>query len=181
MASSALRGTDGVMAQLAAIARKMGGGHVNIGFLASAKAPDGTPMAALAFWNEFGHGGPFPAPPRSFFRTMIAKESPNWPGQMAKLAKQQNFDGPTVLGMMGADVAAALQESITETNTPPLSDTTRRLRFKFGNKPEDITLKDVRKAAREAAKGLPLASGTQAKPLVWTGNMRNSVAYEVKK
>ena len=178
---SALRGSDGVMKALDALARKMGGGHVNIGFLASAKAPDGTPMAAIAFWNEFGHGGPLPAPPRPFFRTMIAKESPTWPGKMAKLAKQTDFDGPTVLGMMGADVAAALQESIRDTNAPPLSDTTRRLRLTFGNKPENITLKDVRKAGREAAKGLPLASGTQAKPLVWTGNMRNSVAYEVKK
>lgn len=165
------------------IAQKMGGGRVQIGFLEGATYPDGTPVAAVAAWNEFGHEGNFPAPPRPFFRNMIAKESPGWPAKMADLAKGSGFNGSYVLRVMGEDIAGALKQSIIETNDPPLSFTTLRLRAKFWGNPGDITMSDVLAAQQAVIKGhknLAMASGTQAKPLVWTGHMLQSVGFEVK-
>ena len=163
------------------IARKMGGGTVQIGFLEGATYPDGTPVAAVAFWGEFGHGGHFPSPPRPYFRTMIAKESPGWPAKMAALAKATNFDGAKVLKLMGKDIAGALKQSITELEEPALSETTLILRKRFWSDPGAITIKDVLSAQQAAAGGAEGASGSQAKPLVWTGNMLASVGYEVKR
>jgi len=179
MASEYLKGSDKVMKALEDIARKMGGGGVSVGFMEGANYPDGTPVAAVAFWNEFGHGGPFPAPPRPFFRSMIAAESPSWPEKMAKLAKATDFDGKKVLGMMGEDICGALKQSIIETNAPALSSTTLMLRKIYGNNPGDIRARDVRAAAELVNEGEKGASGSQAKPLIWTGHMINSTAYSV--
>lgn len=172
--------SENVNRVLKEIARKMGGGQVRIGFLEGATYPDGTPVAAVAFWDEFGHGGQFPSPPRSFFRTMIAKESPGWPAKMAALAKSTNFDGAKVLHIMGEDISGALKESIIDTNEPPLSPTTLVLRKRFWSNPGAITASDVIDAQRAAATGQEGASGTQAKPLVWTGHLLDSVGFEVK-
>lgn len=166
---------------LTEIAQKMGGGKVQIGFLEGATYPDGTPVAAVAAWNEFGHEGNFPAPPRPFFRTMIANESPGWPAKMANLAKATHYDGKLVLKLMGEDIAGALKQSIIETNDPPLSGTTLILRKRFWTNPGDITASDVVAAQQAAANGENGASGTQAKPLVWTGHLLQSVGYEVKR
>jgi hypothetical protein len=164
---------------LTEIARKMGGGKVRIGFLEGATYPDGTPVAFVAAMNEFGHEGRFPAPPRPAFRNMIKKESPGWPAKMADLAKATNFDGKLVLKIMGEDIAGALRQSIIETNDPPLSQTTLILRKRFWSNPGDITMSDVISAQQAAARGDNGASGTQAKPLVWSGHELASVGYEV--
>lgn len=172
---------ENVRRHLARIADRMGGGHVRVGFLEGATYPDGTPVAAVMYWNEFGHEGRFPAPPRSFFRRMISKEQSTWAPKMAKLAKATNYDGLTVLKLMGEDIAGALRQSIIETNEPALSPTTLILRAKFWTNPGAITISDVLAAQLEAANGAEGASGTQAKPLVWSGHALASVGYEVKR
>lgn len=178
---SQLTVAENVNRVLTDIAKRMGGGSVRVGFLEGATYPDGTPVAAVMFWNEFGHEGPFPAPPRSFFRTMIAKESPSWPKKMAALAKATNYDGMTVLKLMGEDIAGALKQSMINTNSPPLSETTLILRSKFWSNPGDIRITDVLAAQKAAATGTEGATGTQAKPLVWTGHALASVGYEVRR
>jgi len=155
MPDKVLSGADGVMKALEDIARKMGGGEVSVGFMAGATYPDGTPVAAVAFWNEFGTSRVPPRPffrtmPRPFFRQMIAKESPTWPGKMAKLAKATDYDGDKVLTLMGEDIKGALQQSINEFQSPPLAPSTIE------------------------AKGF-------AKPLIDTSHMLNSITYEVNK
>ena len=170
------------------IAREMGGGLLRVGFLENAIYADGTPVAAVAFWNEFGHEGRFPSPPRPFFRTMVAKKSSGWPAQMATLAKFNNYDGAVVLKTMGQIISSDLTQSIIDTNSPELSRTSLILRAKFRNDPSKITFNDVLEANRIAYRpkdaaevaANPLATGTQAKPLVWTGHMLDSVGYEVK-
>lgn len=180
------------MKALEDIAKRMGGGEVSVGFLANATYPDGTPVAAVAFWNEFGTSrevaegevtlnrsinestGEFnrkgrfvkkskanfstthkrkahtiTVPPRPFFRTMIAKESPNWAKTLGKLAVTYNYDGSKTLAAMGEDIKGALQQSINEFSTPELAASTVR------------------------NKG-------SAKPLIHTSHMVNSVDYEVK-
>ena len=121
MPDKVLSGADGVMKALEDIARKMGGGEVAVGFMEGATYPDGTPVAAVAFWNEFGGPG---RPPRPFFRQMIAAESPTWAGKMAKLAKATDYDGDRVLALMGEDIKGALQKSINDFQSPPLAPST---------------------------------------------------------
>ena len=123
MAGRTLQGSDAVMKALEGIAKRMGGGEVSVGFMEGATYPEGTPVAAVAFWNEYGvpsHN----QPPRPFFRQMIAKESPTWPGKMAKLAKATDYDGDRVLALMGEDIKGALQKSINDLQDPPLAPST---------------------------------------------------------
>ena len=172
MAAKTILLSDAVAAKLKEIAKKVHG-SVDIGFIDSDQAP-------IAFWNEFGHGGRFPAPPRPFFRTMVAKDSPQWPKMMAQELKSSNFDGAHTLAYMGEEIEGALKQSIIDLTAPPLSKTTLRLRAKFGNNPQTIRARDVVQAQREVADGAPVASGTQAKPLIWTGTMLSSTTYKVR-
>ena len=121
MAGHTLQGADGVAKVLEEIARRMGGGEVAVGFMDGATYPDGTPVAAVAYWNEFGKEG---QPPRPFFRQMIAAESPAWPKKMAALAKATGYDGDKVLALMGEDIKGALQQSINDFQTPGLAPST---------------------------------------------------------
>lgn len=179
MATHALKGSDAVMKAVRDISKRMGAGSVSVGFMNGATYPDGTLVSQVAFWNEYGHGGNFPAPPRPFFRDMITKESPTWAGKMAGLAKATNFDGARVLDMMGKDIRDALQQSINDFSSPILSDTTLRLRYVFGNSPEKIRRNDVLQAQEDVKDGKPIASGSQAHPLTWTGHMLNSITHKV--
>lgn len=123
MAGRTLQGSDAVMKVLEDIAKRMGGGEVSVGFMEGATYPNGTPVAGVAFWNEYG----VPSrnqPPRPFFRQMIAAESPTWPGKMAKLAKATDYDGDRVLALMGEDIKGALQKSINDLQDPPLAPST---------------------------------------------------------
>ena len=121
MADHTLSGSDGVMKALEAIAQRMGGGEVAVGFMEGATYPDGTPVAAVAYWNEFGSVG---QPARPFFRQMIAAESPTWPDKMAKLAKATDYDGPRVLALLGEDIGGGLIQSINNFTTPALAEST---------------------------------------------------------
>ena len=103
---------------LKAIADKMGSGAVQVGFMAGATYPDGTPVASVAADNEYGDST---RPARPFFRQMIASESPTWPDKMGKLAVATGLDGPRVLAMMGEDIKGALQQSINDFTTPALA------------------------------------------------------------
>ena len=173
MAVRRIKMSDAVAARLKELAAKAHG-TLKVGFIDSPQAP-------IAFWNEFGHKGRFPAPPRPFFRTMVANDSPSWPQMMASELRRSKMDGQQTLAYMGEHIDGALKQSIIDTNTPPLSPTTLRLREKFWTNPDGIRARDVVQAQQEAAEGEKLASGTQAKPLVWTGQMLRATTYEVSK
>jgi hypothetical protein len=163
------------------LAKKMGGGVVRVGFLEGAKYPSGVPVAYIAYLDEFGHGGNFPSPARPYFRTMVKETSHDWPAQMAHLIKLYDYNGHKVLNGMGGIIAGDLRESIENFNGVLLSPTTLVLRDRFWTNPQDITITDVLAAQEGAKKGAPAATGTQAKPLVWTGVMLRNVAFEVVK
>ena len=124
-----LVGGDKLEKALAEIARKMSG-SVKVGFLGGATYPDGTSVAQVAFWNEFGTTR---IPPRPFFRTMIGNESPGWAVMMGKAAKHYDYNGPTVLQFMGVKISEQLQQSIAGWQVPPNSPVTVAL--KGFNKP----------------------------------------------
>jgi hypothetical protein len=163
--------SDAVTAKLKDLAKKARG-SVQVGFIDNDQAP-------IAFWNEFGHKGRFPAPPRPFFRTMVSDKSPQWPAMMAGELQRSKMDGHKTLAFMGEEIKGELKQSIRDFTSPPLSPTTLRLRFKFGNQPQNITARDVVQAQRDVKKGRTLASGTQAKPLIWTVQMLQSTSYKV--
>ena len=171
MAARSVKMSDAVTAKLLDLAKRAHG-SVQVGFIDSDQAP-------TAFWNEFGHKGPFPAPPRPFFRTMVASESGKWPAMMAQSLRTNQMDGHRTLAFMGEEIDGALKQSIIDLTAPPLSKTTLRLRLKFGNNPQNIRARDVVQAQRDVASGAAVASGTQAKPLVWTGQMLNSTSWKV--
>lgn len=120
MQAKQLKVSEAVERKLKEIASKMSG-SLEVGFLENATYPDGTPVAAVAFWNEFGTVN---APPRPFFRQMIAKESPTWAGKIAKLAVATDDDGPKVLALMGEDIDGALKQSINDFTSPALAQST---------------------------------------------------------
>ena len=171
MGTRAIAMSDSVTAKLKELAARARG-TVQVGFIDSDQAP-------IAFYNEFGHAGRFPAPARPFFRTMVANESGKWPGMMATQLKASGMDGHKTLAFMGEEIDRDLKQSIIDLTSPPLSKTTLRLRFKFGNNPQNIRARDVVQAQRDVADGARVATGTQAKPLIWTGDMLNSTTYKV--
>ena len=162
------------------------GGVLRVGVLEKSRYPAGKKgeslhVAQVAFWNEFGHKGRFPAPPRPFFRSMVASESGKWPAMMAQAFRANKMDGAKTLAFMGEEIDGALKQSIIDFTSPALSPTTLRLRLRFGNNPQNIRARDVVQAQREVAAGAPVASGTQAKPLINTGTMLQSTGYRVLK
>ena len=109
-------GGERAQLELARIAGKLGNGKVlRVGFLEGARYPDGTPVAQVAFWNEFGTRT---APVRSFFRDMIAKCSPRWGAAIAANLRATNFDGDVTLQRMGVGIQDQLTRSIVDFTTP---------------------------------------------------------------
>ena len=103
------------------IARAIGkAGTLRVGFLEGAKHyPDGTSVAAVAAVLDFGapRAG---IPPRPFFRNMIAAKKSEWPDAIAKLLVANDYDADKTLRQAGAAIVGQLQQSIRDTNAPPL-------------------------------------------------------------
>jgi hypothetical protein len=172
-----LSGGDRMTRILNEISEKIKDKYVDVGFMEGATYPNGTPVAMVAYWNEFGKTK---QPPRPFFRKMITENQKKWPNQIANLLRVTNYDGNKVLGLMGEEISADLIESIRNLNEPALSPITLMLRKMFWSNPYDITGKDVGDAARRVGMGEKGATGSQAKPLEWTGTMVRAVTYKIK-
>ncbi len=156
------------------------GGTVTVGFLEGATYPDGTSVPMVAAIQEYGAPS-VGIPPRPFFRQVISEKGKGWGNALEKLLLANDFDAEKSLGQAGQGIKGQIQKSIRDVTGPPLSPVTLLLRKRFWSNPQDITLADVVKAKIDIASGVkPGVSGTQAKPLVWTGHLLNSVDYEVK-
>lgn len=151
---------------------------LKVGFLEGSTYPDGTPTATVAAIQNFGA----PArgiPPRPFFTNMIKEKSPRWASALAALLKRNNWDVEKTLNQMGAGIKGQLQQSIADTNAPPLSDITLMLRKMRSENPDlEVTGATVGEAARRVKAGESTA-GVSTKPLIDTTQMINSVDYEV--
>lgn len=179
MAQLTLSGGERLEAKLAEIAAKVAkGGTLRVGFLETARYPNGTPVAQVAAIQNFGA----PAagiPPRPFFTKFIEDNSGKWGDALGRLLAANDFDVEKAFNLMGMGMVGQLQTAIRDTNSPPLSKVTLLLRERF---PDHSTIEfaDVLQAWQDIADGVePTISGTGAKPLVWTGQMQNSVNYEV--
>ena len=176
---ASVKGGDKLTAAMHDMAQRMGNAKsVDVGFPEGAKYPSGESVAKIAAIQEFG-APKRGIPPRPFFRNMIKQKSPEWPAAVAALLKSNGYDAKTTLDQTGQVIAAQLQESITNTNEPPLSPVTLMLRKMIG---PNGTVKGyyqvVEARARVAAGESP--GGVSTKPLVWTGKLQNSISYTVK-
>lgn len=98
-------------------------GTLQVGFMENATYPDGKKVAMIAAIQEFGapRAG---IPPRPFFRNMIRKYSKDWPKGFKGLLIKHKYDANDALEEAGHLIAQQLQQSIRDTNTPPLKPAT---------------------------------------------------------
>lgn len=181
MATYRFEGGGKLKEKLAELSKKVNKAkQVNVGFPAGATEENGASLPMVAAIQEFGA----PAkgiPPRPFFRTMIAKNEDHWVDDLMEQLRIHDMDVEKALAVVGDSMAGELRQSIIDVTEPALSDVTLLLRERFGNNPGAITFADVQRAREDIQAGIkPNVTGTQAKPLVWTGSMLNGIVSEVE-
>lgn len=149
------------LAKIAANLRKAG--TLQVGFLEDATYPDGTSVAMVAAIQD-GGAPRRGIPPRPFFRNMIREKSPGWPKALVIQLKLSDYDASAALTVMGLGIKEQLQQSIKDTNAPPLKERTI-----------------IAKGGKAGMKYNPQDPATfAAKPLIHTSFMLNSVDFKVK-
>lgn len=128
--------------------------QVKVGFIDGATYPDGTSVAQVAAWNEYGQPENN-QPPRPFFRNAISEKEGDWTDSIAR-GIRAGVPTDQVLEVVGAQIKGDVQESISQLMDPRLSDVTLHI--------------------RKTRKVLPNES---TKPLVDTKVMIGDVNYEV--
>jgi len=88
---------------------------VRVGVLENATYPDGTPVAMVAFWNEYGTRT---SPVRAFFRTTVSENKKNWVLSVQNLMKIHN-DPKQVMGLIGVHMQEQIVQSINTWSDPP--------------------------------------------------------------
>ena len=128
-------------------AGKGGVSGVKVGFFSTARYEDGTPVAAVAAWNEFGTET---IPERPFFRNALAESERGVSNILAKgIDTKKMVVDERLAGRVGEYVQGKIRDSITALKEPP-------------NAPETVRRKG------------------SSDPLMDTGTLRNSVAWEVE-
>ena len=90
---------------------------VRVGVLENTTYPDGTPVAMVAFWNEYGTRT---SPVRAFFRTTVSENKKNWVLSVQNLMKMHN-DPKKVMGLIGVHMQEQIVQSINTWSDPPNS------------------------------------------------------------
>ena len=90
---------------------------VRVGVLENATYPDGTPVAMVAFWNEYGTRT---SPVRAFFRTTVSEQKKNWVLSVQNLMKMHN-NPQQVMGLIGVHMQEQIVQSINTWSDPPNS------------------------------------------------------------
>lgn len=88
---------------------------VRVGVLEDATYPDGTNVAQVAFWNEYGTAT---TPSRPFFRYTVNENRKNWVLSVKNLMKMHN-DPQKVMGLMGEHIKGQIVQSIVTWSDPP--------------------------------------------------------------
>ena len=116
MASNAFKGGEKLQAHIRGMAQKLSAGKtLRVGFLETAKYPNGTNVAQVAFWNEYGTQD---IPPRPFFRTLIAEKSSSWGRNLGVALTETNNDTTKALLKVGAHINDQLTNSIRNFSSP---------------------------------------------------------------
>lgn len=119
-----LHGGDKVENYLKRLAEKLAKPRtLQVGFLENATYPNGTKVALVATIQDFGA----PAagiPPRPFFRNFIKQNKGGWPLLIASALKARDNDVDSALQLVGEIMRGQVQQSIIDTNSPPLAQST---------------------------------------------------------
>lgn len=175
-----LSGGDKLQAALEEIAKKLTtAATVEVGFLQDATYDNGTSVAMVAAIQEFG-APKAGIPPRPFFRTMIKDKSGEWPDAVSNLLIENDYDARKTLSQTGEAIKGQLQQSIVDTNGPPLSEVTLMLRQMKAENPDLVVNASTVVEARERVAAGERASGVSTKPLVESGVLLRSVDYNVE-
>lgn len=119
---ASISGGNKLEAYLANLARKVSvPATLEVGFFEGSTEPDGTPVPLVAALNEFGTSK---APPRPFFRRMIAAKSGEWGPAVGALLKANDMDAKKALGLAGEGIEGQLKQSIVDLTDPPLAAST---------------------------------------------------------
>lgn len=105
------------------------GASVRVGVLEDATYPDGTGVAQVAFWNEYGTAT---TPSRPFFRSTVNDNRKAWVQNTKNLINLHN-DPNKVMGLMGEHIKGQIVQSIVGWASPPNAPYT--IRMKGFNKP----------------------------------------------
>ena len=97
---------------------------VRVGVLENATYPDGTPVAMVAFWNEYGTRT---SPVRAFFRTTVSEQKKNWVLSVQNLMKMHN-NPQQVMGLIGEHMKGNIVQSINTWSDPPNAPYTVRMK-----------------------------------------------------
>lgn len=97
---------------------------VRVGVLENATYPDGTPVAMVAFWNEYGTKT---SPVRAFFRTTVSDQKKNWVLSVQNLMKMHD-DPKKVMGLIGEHMRGQIVQSINTWTDPPNAPYTVRMK-----------------------------------------------------
>lgn len=133
--------------------------ELNVGFFENAKYPDGTPVAYVAYLNEYGGHNP----PRPFMKRTVQRRMKNWARGVAKnIRRADRASLKRAYEMAGQVAVGDVKRTIKD--WPP-----------GGNAPSTVRAK-----ARRARSGKNLVPINPETVLIDTGKMISSVAYEVK-
>jgi len=116
----------------------MGKLKAEVGWLDSAKYPDGTPVALVAQTQEYGSPKQR-IPPRPFVRPTIAEQNGEWSRQMGigvKAVAGGHRTPEQVFEALGELAAGDVRMTITQVNTPELADSTKAGRARQGQETE---------------------------------------------
>ena len=168
-----ISGGDALTAYLQSLASKVThAAEVQVGWCEDATYPDGTSVAMVAAFDEFGHGT---TPPRPFFRNMVAANADKWGPMVGALLNANHGDAARSLGQMGEEIKGELRDSITGGSYAPNSPVTNLLKERFPT--GDYTAADVWQAFRDVKAGK--GDAPAGKPLVWSGVMLQAIASRV--
>lgn len=164
--------------------------QMNIGFLEGATYPDGTPVAAVAYWNEFGAEIDVPEHETKIYRSIGKNGALRRNGRFVK-AKASNYETTHVVPAHTVTIPARpfMRNAIANNQDQWPALLAAALKQAKGDldKALDIAAEAIVGQVQEEIRNLgdpPNAPSTIRskgfdKPLIDTGHMLNSVGYEV--
>jgi len=172
MAKQVLKGGDKLRKALDDLAKKVArGGTVQAGVFEDATYSDGTPVAQVAQWDEFGTKS---APPRPFMRQTINDNQDKWGPDLAKALQATDYNVAAALDIVGERIASQIRDTIMYAEFKPNSDLTNLLKDRYPK--GDYGTAEFLKAVSDLKNG---ARGRDGKPLVWSGKLLESIGHEV--
>ena len=167
--------------RLSELAKNASKKTLEVGFFETARYPDGTSVAGVAAANEFGNpsGG---VPSRPFFRNAIA-ENDRWQkpiGEAMAAVTKGKLTLDAAFNQLGLLISADVKQSVTDGDYAPISQATIAGRMARKTQGVDNALKsDASNPKLLAKKKEKIASGVATKPLIDTGQLLQSVTYNV--